>query len=179
MASAIALKYARAMADVAFESKTEDRVLAELQSFAKLLASHAQLREAFENPAIPFSSKRGVLERLAQRLPLSKHVSNFTLIILENNRIRQFDDFAAAFQEVVNQRRGIVRARVHSARDLPEPVKTRLGRAMSEHLGKKVELSYRTDPSLIGGLKLEVGSMIFDGSIRTRLDVIHKKLVSQ
>lgn len=179
MASSIALKYARALADVAFESKSEDNSLAELEAFRRLLGEYPELREALQNPAVPFSAKRGVVEGVAKKLPLSGHILNFVLIILEHNRIRKFHDFVDAFREVVDQRRGIVRARVFSARDLPEPVKTRLGRAMSGYLGKKVDLSYRTDESLIGGLKLEVGSMIFDGSIRTRLDVIHKKLVSQ
>lgn len=179
MASATALKYARALADVAFESGRQERASQELAALASLLKSHAELRKALENPVIPFSAKRRIMEQLAPRLPLSDMMLNFTLIILENARIQQLQDIAAAFQEVLDERRGVVRGRVRSARQLDQPVRTRLASAMSAHLGKTVHLSFEKDESLIGGLKLQVGSMIFDASIRTQLEVIEKRLAGQ
>ncbi len=179
MATAIGLKYGRMLAEVAAESSREARALTELKTFGETLAASEELREALENPVIPFASKRAIVERLAPRLKISGIVSNFILIVLENGRIRRFPDFVEAYQDVLDERAGLVRGKVHAAREVPQGLKSRLEKTMSDYLGKRVTLSFHSDPDLIGGLKLEVGSMIFDGSIRARLDVIQKKLASQ
>ncbi len=179
MATAIGLKYGRMLAEVAAESGRETHALNDLQTFGQVLAGNAELREALENPVIPFASKRAIVERLAPRLKISGIVANFVLVVLENGRIRRFPEFVEAYQQVLDERAGVVRGKVHAARELPQALRSRLEKTMSDHLGKRVTLSFHSDPDLIGGLKLEVGSMIFDGSIRTRLEVIEKKLASQ
>ncbi len=179
MATAIGLKYGRMLAEVAAESDREARALTELKAFGDTLAGSSELREALENPVIPFASKRAIVERLCQRLKISGIVSNFILIVLENGRIRRFQDFVQAYQDVLDERAGIVRGKVHAAHELPKPLRARLEKTMSDYLGKQVTLSFHSDPDLIGGVKLEVGSMIFDGSIRARLDVIQKMLASR
>ena len=76
MTSALVRKYARALADVAFEIDKADQMLVELRSFGDLLGSHAELYDALLNPSLPFARKRGIVEYIAPRLQLSQPVVN-------------------------------------------------------------------------------------------------------
>jgi F-type H+-transporting ATPase subunit delta len=179
MASSVDLKYARALADVAGEVNAADQVHLELLQFQELLRDSSELRETLVNPAIPFSSKRRIIEQLAQRLGLLKMVVNFLLILLEKARIERFDGIIEAFQEVLDQQRGILRASVFTSRALHPSVRSKLHKAVSNWTGKEVTLNYQLDDSLIGGIKIQIGSEIFDGSIRTQLDEIQRRLAGR
>lgn len=176
MITSIATKYARALADVADESRIERQVLTELQTFRDLLVEHEELQDALNSPAIPFSAKRKIIEGLEERLSLSRPVVNFLLVILENNRIKKFADFVLAYEEVVDQRSGVVKVDVYSPHVLEPSIQERLNQALSSLTGSQVKLKYNVDGALIGGLKLRVGSQVFDGSIQTQLEQIRRQL---
>ena len=179
MLVSVATKYARVLADLASELQHEDQVRRALVAFGRLLRTHEELRETLVNPAIPFSAKRKIVEKLAEKIPLERIVVNFVLVLLENARIHQFDQMAEAYQMVLDERRGILRGDVFSGMELEEEVKRCLERTASSLTGKEVRLNYRLDDSLIGGIKMKIGSTVFDGSIRTQLDAIHRCLVNR
>ncbi len=178
MIGALANKYARALAEVALDQGTETAVELQLGTFAGLLSSHRELRQTLRNPAIPFVAKREIVEGLARRIPFDRVVTNFLLVILENNRMRHFRAFMDAFREVLDEKEGIVRGAVRTATALDEQARMRLEQAVSSAVKKRVNLSYEQDPSLIGGLKLQVGSTIYDGSVQTQLETIRARLAS-
>lgn len=176
MISSIANKYARALADVVGESRAERDLLRELQAFGALLEEYEELGDALDNPAIPFSAKRRIVEELQEPLSISKSVVNFILVILKNNRMKKFDDFVRAYEEVVDRRSGVVRVDVYSPHALGSSARERLNRAIASLTGSEVKLNYNVDEALIGGLKLRFGSQIFDGSIQTQLEQIRRQL---
>ncbi len=179
MASSLAVKYGRALLDAVAELRREEETLKELTQFQQLLSGHAELCDTLENPALPFSAKRNIVEAIAERLPLSKPVRNFLLVVLENGRMAQFPKLLEGYQQVWDQRRGLLRGRVESAKGLEKVVRDKLEAAIGHLSGHEVKLDYQADPSLIGGLKLQVGSTIFDGSIRTQLKEIERRLTGQ
>ena len=179
MLSSVATKYARVLADVALELQQEGQVQEALTVFGRLLRTNEELRETLVNPAIPFSAKRKIVEKLAEKILLEHIVVNFVLILLENARIHQFDQMAEAYQMVLDERRGILRGDVFSGRKLEEGVKKRLEQTASSLTGREVRLNYHLDDSLIGGVKMRIGSTVFDGSIRTQLDEIHRCLTNR
>ncbi len=179
MLSSVAMKYARALADVAFKTRQSNQVSNQLLVFGELLHSHDQLREVLLTPAIPFSAKQKVIECLAEKLPLGQTTVNFLLVLLENARLDQFDQVVESFHRVVDERQGVTRAEVFSSQKIPGLTRERLANTLSTKLGTKMKFNYQLDESLIGGLKLQIGSMLFDGSIRTQLDVIRRRLTSE
>lgn len=179
MISSIAFKYARALAEVASEKGTVERVYNQLVEFNHLLNSHRQLRETLVNPALPFSPKRKIVEQLALRIPLDPLVVNFLLVLLENARVGEFDRFVSAFGEVLDQRRGVLRGEVYASQELVQSVTVRLEEAVSQITTKQVKLACHQDESLIGGLKLQVGSMVFDASIQAQLDRMRRRLTDR
>ncbi len=177
MTSAAARKYAQALLEVAVPEKQEDQVLQDLSSFGELLEGCPELTEVLESPAIPIAVKREILKEFGSRLSLAPFVTNFILVLLQNARLRQFGECLEAYQEALDASHGVLRAEVFTSRRLDDDVRQRLEGEVSSMTGKQVKLQYHEDESLIGGLKIEVGSKVFDASVRTQLDDIHRRLV--
>lgn len=179
MTSSLAAKYARALLDAVSEAGREAATHDELTAFERLLSEYEELRDTLENPAIPFSAKRRIIEVLAERVPLSPSVRNFLLVVLENGRMAHFAKIVAAYQLVWDERRGVVRGRVSSARELERDARRRLESEIRRLTRQEVKLQYDSDSDLIGGVKLQVGSTIFDGSIQTQLREIGRRLAGK
>ena len=171
--------YARALADIAFESGQADQARAELDLFESWMPQGSELHKALTNPAVPFSAKRKIIEALAGKAPLSRPVTNLILTLLRNARIWRLPDVAEAYRREVDQRQGIQRAEVRSSRPLSEEVQKRLEKEIAQLTGSKVQFDYKTDDSLIGGLKVQIGSTVYDGTVRTQLAEIRRRLASR
>lgn len=172
-------KYARALAEVTVESKQESRVQEELSAFAELLASHKELRDTLNNPAIPFSAKRNIVEEIGRMASLGQMIVNFALVLLEHARIHQFQETVEAYDDVLDEFHGVLRARVVSSEELKEDVHERIREIAASLTGKEVQIDYEVDEALIGGFKLQIGSTIYDGSLQNQLDEIRRRLVEQ
>jgi len=176
MASSRARRYARALAEVAVKDGRETRVQEDLDSFGAALEASPELVETLMSPAIPFAPKRRIAEELAGRLSLVDTSVNFILVLLENGRIEEYGEYVEAFRDTMDQRAGVVRGVVTSARGLDSKVRGRLEEALSEISRARVRLSYEEDETLIGGLRIQVGSVIYDGSIRTQLEEVRRRI---
>ena len=176
MASSRARRYARALSQVAVEVGRETRVQEDLVSFGTALEASTELVETLMSPAIPFAPKRRIVEGLADRLALAEITVNFILVLLENGRIGEYDEYVEAYTQVTDQRAGVVRGVVTSARSLDGEVRSRLESVLSEISQAQVRLAFEEDESLIGGLKITVGSVIYDGSIRTQLEEVRRRI---
>lgn len=176
MASSRARRYARALSQVAVQEDLEARVQEDLGSFGTALRTSSELAETLMNPAIPFAPKRRIVEEVGGRLSLVEIAVNFILVLLENGRIGEYDEYVEAYTQVTDQRAGIVRGVVTSARGLDAEIRNRLEEVLSEISRARVRLSYEEDESLIGGLKITVGSVIYDGSIRTHLEEVRRRI---
>lgn len=179
MVSFVPLKFAQALADVAGELQQEDQVLEELSGVLELLGSHKELMQTLTHPAIPFSAKRQIVEELARRIPLTQIVANFILVLIEHARLPQFQKVLEAYEGVLDGLHGILRADVFACEEVDKAVDQRLQKAISTLTDKKVKINYQVDESLIGGLKLQIGSTIYDGSIDTQLEEFRRRLSSK
>ena len=164
---------------VAWEQNVQDKVLQELRTCSNFLEPGSELMEVLVNPAIPFSVKREVIERVAEKVPLSRIVVNFILVLVENARVGQFHQMLAAYQSALDERQGVVQADLFSFREVSQSVKRRLQKAISNFTGSEVKLSYYQDSSLIGGFKIQLGSMVLDASIQAQLNEIRRQLAQR
>ena len=179
MTSAVARRYARALADVALEQGQADELLEELRAVQRLLAGYPELDDTLTNPALPFGRKRTILEVVAPRIPISQTALNFLLILLKAARLAQFDHVLEAYQAALDESRGVVRGTVSSAKPLDHLTQARLESTLGDRTGKTVRLNYVEDRSLIGGVKVQLGSTILDGSIRAQLQQIKEQLKAE
>ena len=159
MASSLTRKYARALLQVASQEDKEKQVQEDLASFGAALGEFSELAESLMSPAIPFHPKRRIVEKVARLLSLSRTTVNFILVLLENNRIGEYDEYVEAYQEAMDERTGISRGLVISALSLDSAVRSRLESAISAVSGGQVYLDYEEDEALIGGFKVRVGHL--------------------
>jgi F-type H+-transporting ATPase subunit delta len=181
--SAVSFRYARALVDVATEpGKTQgdpQLLTAQLKEFAELLDANAELKILFETPAVAVAKKIAVLGEIAQKMGLQQVVQNFLSVVLEHERIGHLAEIIEAFEQLLNERLGIVVAEVSSASALAEAERKELEQALRARTGKQVRMNFSLDPALIGGVTAKVGSTIYDGSVRGRLERLRAELASQ
>lgn len=173
----IARRYATALAEVAIDKRVERQVQQEIDAWSNLMEDHSILREVFSNPTIPYDQKRKVLEDLIARTQVSETTTSFLRVLLKNQRLAQMKYIAERFRQVLDERSGVVAAKVTTARPIPEDIKTSLNEALSAAAGRNVRLSFKTDEAIIGGVVTQIGSTIFDGSVQGQLERLAADLV--
>lgn len=171
--------YARAFADVVFDGRLDgNRILAEIQSLADLVASSKELREVWETPAIPAEQKRAVLDALVKRENFSRPVRNFVAVLIDHGRVGFLDPIVKQFERELYLRMGFADAEITSARQLNDAERHALEGDVEKLIGKKVRARYQQDPSVLGGAIVRVGSTIYDGSVKGQLDKIKEAISS-
>jgi F-type H+-transporting ATPase subunit delta len=172
--------YARAFADVAMtKSNLLDpaRMLQELHGIEALLKESDPLRRVLENPSIPGNGKRAVLDAITQRLGTTRQVRNFVAVLIDHRRLPLFSEILKQLEQELDERQGLAEAQVSSARQLSDPEKQMLEAEITKLTGKKVRARYEQDASLLGGAVVQVGSTIYDGSVKGQLERIREQLV--
>ncbi len=174
----IANRYARALADVIIERGETDEVVRELSDFAAMMAKHDQLKAVFASPVLPLERKRGVLGDLLARLNLRQTSSNFLQLLLNYSRLQDLDQMLRALSREIDARTNNLFAEVTTARAITEQEQAMLREKLREATGKEVRLQFRTDPGIIGGVVTRIGSLIYDGSIKTQLAQMRQRLIN-
>ncbi|HWP85661.1 MAG TPA: ATP synthase F1 subunit delta [Terriglobia bacterium] len=184
MPSAVSLRYARALVEVVAPpggpgAADPQALSSQLREFAELVRQNQELTILFATPAIPLPKKRAVLAELASRLGLGPVAQNFLGVVLAHDRFPLLRDIVNAFDQLLQERLGIVEAQVTSARALGEAEKEALEQALRQRTGKQVRLHFSLDPALIGGVTAQVGSTIYDGSVRGQLERLRADLAGR
>jgi F-type H+-transporting ATPase subunit delta len=174
--SAVLGRYARSLADVVFEENLEREVTGNLETFSEIFRAVPDLLDAFHNPSIPRETKEKLLLELMAHYPVNSLTSNFLRILLQHNRMLYFPQVFQSYLRAVNERKGIVSAIVSTASPLSQEELKGLSEKLAGFTGKLVSIETKTDVSLLGGVVVQLGSTIFDGSIRTQLDVVKRRL---
>jgi len=173
-----ATRYARALLDVLLKESTADQGVQDLAKVAALLQQFPELQRAFTNPAIPAARKRAVVVELLPKLSLSAPVGKLLLMLAERDRLLLLPDLIAVYQERVEELQQIVRAEVTTAAPLAPEHLSALQRRLATATGRTVKVTTKVDPAIIGGLKAQIGSTVYDGSIATQLESFRQKLES-
>jgi len=176
---AVATRYAAALAGVALEQKSADRVKSDLGAFVDAFSVSADLRNLLESPAVSREAKQSVVEKLAARMDLAPAVRNFVYLLVDHRRTEMLREIQEAFHVELNAKLGIAEAVVTSARELSAEEKRQLTSALERRTGKKIEARFREDKSLVGGTVVRVGSTVYDGSVREQLNRLREQLEAE
>jgi len=174
--SAILGRYARSLAEVVFEQKLEQEVTEDLRTYGAVFGEVPGLVEALDSPGIPRRTKERLLENLLEIHPVHPVTHNFLRVLLDNGRIRHYRQIHEIFQDLVDEHLGVVRAQVRSAAPLDAADLEAIRDRLSAMTGKTVQLVAETDAGLLGGVVVQIGDTVYDGSIRTRLDKMGRRL---
>jgi F-type H+-transporting ATPase subunit delta len=172
----VARRYARALLE-AGAAADADRVLAQLEALDSAIKARPELHAFLANPTHTPAQKRAVMDVLIRELPIdAEPLPRFLRLLIDRRREMSLPDIARQFQELADERAGRIRGTVVSATPLaPETLKS-LESALQTLTKAQVLLKTEVDPSVLGGVSAQVGSVLYDGTLRTGLDEIRRAL---
>ena len=177
--SVFASRYARAFADVAasahLDTAAVDRQLAD---FLATWDGSRELREVFENPAIPAPQKGAILDKMNSKLGLQRELRNLIAVLINNDRIAAIREVADAWRAEMQERMGIRQAEIVTARELNEQERRSLIEGAAKLAGTQVQATFKLDKEILGGTVVRIGSTVYDGSVRGRLERLREALTS-
>jgi F-type H+-transporting ATPase subunit delta len=180
--SALASRYAAALVDVVTGTRAglpPDQVTGELRAFEDVLRQSAELRHALASPSVSPARKRGVVGKIAERLGASRVVRNFLFVLIDHRRVPMLSEIIEAFITRLDERLGFARAEVRAARQIDDSQRAALVAQLERLTGKQVRLQFTVDESLIGGVVARVGSTVYDGSVRGRLETLGRRMTAE
>jgi F-type H+-transporting ATPase subunit delta len=173
--SAVAKRYARALFALATDQGTVSETGNELRSVATGFAE-PPLRGFAEDITLDRTTRRQTTAKIAQSIGLSQLLANFLGVLAEHGRLRSLAAIAVEYARLEDRQLGRVRARIRSARPLSEESRRRILEVFRRRTGKEVLAETEVDPDLLGGVIVEIGGRVFDGSLRVRLERLQQSL---
>ena len=172
----IARRYARALFDLAVE---QDRVEAwsdALASLQQAIDSSQELRDVLENPVYTRDQRRSIVEKLVHALRLERDPASLVYLLADRGRLEHLRAIVDTFGHLADEKLGRVRAHITSAVPLDGADAARIAERLSATTRAKVLVESDVDPALLGGVVARVGSITYDGSLRTQLDDLRRQL---
>jgi F-type H+-transporting ATPase subunit delta len=175
--AAFAARYARAFADVIADAHLPlEAVQQQLDDFIATWNGAADLREVFLDPSFPVEEKVAILDRMNQKLKLAPEVRNFFAVVLQHERMHAMEEILKEFREEMNRRLGITAVSITSARALNEAERKALVEQIASLDVGSIDPSFHEDASLLGGVVVQIGSKVYDGSVRGRFARLEEQL---
>ena len=144
-----------------------------------MLKDAPELKAALVTPAVKAARKRAVVGRLADEAGFARIIKNFLFLVIDHRRVEHFSEIALAFEAALDERLGRVRAAVKSAAALTPGQQEAVANQLSQVTGKQVRCEFSVEPELIGGVLAQVGSTIYDGSVRGQLENLRHRLIPE
>ncbi len=173
-------RYARALVDAVYDMKLDSHaVVQQLCALVDLVNESPDLRRVWENPAIPADQKRKLLDAIVTREGTTKAVRNFIAVLIDHRRLASLPEIAKQVEVEFDRRLGLAEAQITSARELSADERRDLETQIERMTGKKVRAHYATDGKLLGGAVVQLGSTIYDGSVRGQLQRMKEQLSAE
>ncbi|RPH72286.1 MAG: ATP synthase F1 subunit delta [Myxococcaceae bacterium] len=174
----VARRYARALLEASAPGDVVG-IADQLSALAGLVASNPALGDVIENPAYSRAQRHGVVDGLSQLLKVeSTMLRNFLRLLVDRHRLAMLPDIARLFRDMADEKAGRVRGTVVSAIPLDPQSIRQLESTLSQVVQKQVVLETRVDQEVLGGVSTQVGSVVFDGTLRSQLDDLKRALQS-
>ena len=170
----LAQVYAHALFEVADENGVIDDVREQLGQFADELAENRDLQVFLFSPYFSSQEKKDGIRKIVE--DADDRFLNFLELLAERHRMPAIFRIRRAYDVLWRKENKLLPVTVTSAVELDEGLVEGLGKKIEEQTGKKVELTSKVNPDVLGGLVLQVGNMVLDASIRNRLEQLRKQV---
>jgi F-type H+-transporting ATPase subunit delta len=169
-------RYANALFQLSKEAKVIDTVSNDLKSLEVCINSDIEILKFIQNPSIKKSLKVQFFNTVSQKLELSKLTENFIGLVIKKNRVHYILEMIRAFNNLLSELKGIKSANITSAYKLSDEEVSKIKMKLKEKFNSEFNINLLTDSSLIGGLKIQVGSQMIDSSIKNQLNLLKAKM---
>ncbi len=167
--------YGKSLYDLAAEEKLAERIMEELTCVQELFREFPEYIDLLQEPSVPKKERLGLLDE-AFGDALQPYLLNFLKLLTEKGLLREFHSCCRAYRSRYNEAHGIVDAVVVSAAELDAAQEKRLLERLEAISGKNVVLHRKTDPAVLGGVRVEMEGRLYDGTVRGRISDLRRKL---
>ena len=162
--------YAQVLVDVAGGSGSLDAVTAELKNFANMIHETPMFLKVFDNPSMADDDKQKALDGLLSKEKVSALSARFLTILVKRKRMGILPEVLAEVETIQVEKKGGLMGELVSAIPLESGVAASVAQALSKKLNKTVQLKEKVDPTVIAGMRVTIGGVTFDGSVKGKLD---------
>ena len=173
---AAAAPFARALFDVARHSDPV-RIGQDLKGFVTLVEANPDLLKVLINAAIAPAAKANVLRELFKLHPIADPLARLLILLAERDQLIILPEIATIYDARLLDFQQVVRAEVTTAQPLSTEHQHALEQGLSQATGRRVQMTTRVDPQLLGGLVARIGSRVFDGSVARHLARVRERLI--
>ena len=175
----LATRYARALLASLPDAETATQADRFLKAVREAMTESQDFRDLVFDPAVPRTVRRSVLCVLAEQNEMPVQVRNFMATVVDHNRASSLPSISEVFHEERERQAGIVPAEITTAWPLTDDLKQRTLQTLEQVTGRKVRLSTKVEPELLGGAVTRVGTMVHDGSLRTQLKQLRQRMIQE
>lgn len=169
-------KYALALFQLSLEKNETEKIEGELSIVKEVFQSTKELSELLKSPKLSLEQKKLTLNNAFSGL--SPYVLNTLQLLIDRHRVEHIVPMIDKFIELSYERKGVAEATVESVRPLTDAEKAELSAAFAKKVNKSaLQIQNVVNSDLLGGLKIQIGNRIFDGSLRGKLDRLKRELV--
>ena len=173
--SVVGDRYAESLFDLAKEENQVTQYLDDIKLVGEVLDSDPQIVQFFNHVLIENDKKIQLLDQ-SFKGNVDQYVLNF-LKLLVQSRIRYIDDIVKSYINLSNQYLGIEEGMIYTPYELTDQQIQDIEKAISQKENKKVTLKVSIDPSLLGGIKVQIANRIYDGTIKNKVEMLKKELL--
>jgi F-type H+-transporting ATPase subunit delta len=176
MIASIARRYARALLEIAADTNAVDEIGGQLQGLAQAMQQSPELRGLLSNPAFSREARQRSFDAIASALQLIPALANLVRLLIDRERAAQLDQVARIYRDLSDERAGRARAQVRAATALSPDQVREIETVLSKAVSRTVTAEAKVEPELLGGAVAQVGSFLFDGSIKGQLRELRREL---
>jgi F-type H+-transporting ATPase subunit delta len=170
-------RYARALYEVSKESSELKKIEADIKNFQSIFDSNYEIKNFIQNPTHIIETQNKVLNILSEKLNFTKNLKNFFLLLVKKRRIFFIKKITDTFLKLCSKNRGEIKASLISSKELTSNELENISAELSSSMNSTIKFDYKVDQSLIGGLKLQLGSFMIDASIKNKLKKYKQRML--
>lgn len=174
----LATRYARALL-TSLPQEQAEAADGFLSAIREALHESPEFRDLLFDPAVPRAARKAVLRSLADQNGMTRQISNFLATVVDHNRTSSLPSIAEVFHEEREKAMGIVPAEITTAFPLTPDLKKRTLHVLEQITGRKVRLTANVEQGLLGGAVTKIGSTVHDGSLRTQLAQLRRRMTQE
>ena len=170
-------RYSRALFEVSQDSNELDKVENDVKNFKSIYDTNKEVKNFIKDPSQIIGEQNKLVNLISDKFNFSKNFQNFLLLLIEKRRIFFVSKINESFLRLCSKKRGEIKASLISSRELSQTELNDIETDLSKSIGSKLKFDYKVDKDLIGGLKLQLGSIMIDTSIKNKLKKYEQAMI--
>ena len=169
--------YSQALYELAKEDKSLDQIEEQVSAVITLISQSDDFNYLIKNPTIDQEDQLKIIIQIGEKYNFNELLKKFFNFLIQKRRLFFIEKILRDFLVICSNMRGEIVAKLTAAKDLKDIEINEIKNELTQNFGSNIKLNYKYDPSLIGGLIIQVGSVMIDTSIKNKLQQIQNKMI--